>query len=271
MASIKLNRRRAQRQFREPTKTALLDKWYRKQLRQVAKAVGLIAEQYQGETDPLALAAGITRDLFGYSQTLDAWANRVAGIMVRRASEADYQTWLSVGEQMSRETRRKLKSAGVGDTFKTLQAEQVALIKSLPLEAAQKVHEWAQKALEDGERPATFRDRIRTELRPMTESHAQLTARTETARARSNCTQVRAQAVGSDSYIWKTVGDGSVRPRHAELDGTVHRWDDPPVTDYGKGGAPIRSHPGCCFNCRCYAVPLFPERFYGKDKKVQGR
>lgn len=50
-------------------------------------------------------------------------------------------------------------------------------------------------------------------------------------------------------YIWRTRGDNKVRSRHAERDGQVFSWDNPPP-----GG-----HPGEDYNCRCTAEPYFPE------------
>jgi len=44
-------------------------------------------------------------------------------------------------------------------------------------------------------------------------------------------------------YTWHTVGDGNVRPSHAERNGKVYSWDSPP--DDG--------HPGEAYNCRCTA------------------
>jgi hypothetical protein len=44
-------------------------------------------------------------------------------------------------------------------------------------------------------------------------------------------------------YIWRTVGDGKVRSSHAEREGEVFSWDNPP-----DGG-----HPGEAPNCRCWA------------------
>ncbi|HIV44705.1 MAG TPA: minor capsid protein [Candidatus Parasutterella gallistercoris] len=132
----------------------------------------------------------------------------------------------------------------------------------MPMEAAKKAQEWAASGLSDGQRYADIAQRIKNELGGVTESRAICIARTETARARSNFTQARAQAVGSTHYVWHTVGDNAVRPRHRELDRTVHSWSDPPICDVGAGGTPIRSHPGCVFNCRCWPEPLF----YEKDK-----
>jgi len=45
------------------------------------------------------------------------------------------------------------------------------------------------------------------------------------------------------TYTWRTQGDGKVRGAHAERNGKVFSWDDPP-----EGG-----HPGEAPNCRCWA------------------
>ena len=244
-----------QNKFREQAKTAALDRWYRKRLKAVAKQIAQIALEWEG-SDPSQLQLS----LFDYSVRLDEWARSVADIMLRRAASADYDTWLRIGQKISRETRRKLKDAAAGPIFNRLREEQVALIRSLPMEAAKKAQEWAASGLSDGQRYADIAQRIKNELGGVTESRAICIARTETARARSNFTQARAQAVGSTHYVWHTVGDNAVRPRHRELDRTVHSWSDPPICDVGAGGTPIRSHPGCVFNCRCWPEPLFYEK-----------
>lgn len=48
-------------------------------------------------------------------------------------------------------------------------------------------------------------------------------------------------------YIWRTRKDGKVRPSHAENDGRVFSWDDPPET----------GHPGTSYGCRCWAEPAW--------------
>ncbi|MEO0382951.1 MAG: phage minor head protein [Pseudomonadota bacterium] len=49
--------------------------------------------------------------------------------------------------------------------------------------------------------------------------------------------------------IWRTRGDGSVRSSHAQNDGKVFAWDNPPPT----------GHPGDAPGCRCTAEPYYPE------------
>lgn len=50
----------------------------------------------------------------------------------------------------------------------------------------------------------------------------------------------------TDQYIWRTAGDGDVRPEHAAREGQVFDWSNPP-----KGG-----HPGEDYGCRCVAEAL---------------
>lgn len=50
----------------------------------------------------------------------------------------------------------------------------------------------------------------------------------------------------SGQYIWRTAGDSKVRSSHAERDGKIFSWDNPP-----EGG-----HPGEDFGCRCTAEPV---------------
>jgi SPP1 gp7 family putative phage head morphogenesis protein len=107
----------------------------------------------------------------------------------------------------------------------------------------------------------------------VTRSRAELIARTETGRAASALTQARAEYIGSPGYLWRNANDYKVRPEigikhfaklntlakgsHRKLEGTFHRWDDPPIA--GVNGE--RAHPGSIYNCRCWAEPVLPQRY----------
>lgn len=211
------------------------------------------------DEDPILFAGRAQAALNAYSGTLTDWATQVSKKMVQEAADADYQVWLKVGSAISRETRKLLRESGAGTVFRSVQAEQIDLIKSIPTEAAVKVQEWTKDGLSSGERYESIAKRIREELPDITKNRAKLIARTETARARSNFTQARARNVGSPGYIWHTVGDSRVRPMHAALDGTYQTWENPPVCDVGRGGQPLRAHAGCIFACRCWPEPVWPE------------
>lgn len=138
--------------------------------------------------------------------------------------------------------RREIANAPTGHLYDLLMLEQVNLIKSLPLEAAQRVHDIATGLLFKGERP----DRLIQEILrtgEVTEGRARLIARTETSRAASNFLQARAEWVGSEGYIWRGVRDFRERPSHLEMEGKYVRWSTPPTLDGLKG------HAGCLPNC----------------------
>jgi len=89
----------------------------------------------------------------------------------------------------------------------------------------------------------------------VTKSKAALLARDQTLTLNAQITRTRQQNVGITEYVWTTSGDERVRDAHAELDGTVNRWDDPPVSS--EDGR--RNHPGEDYQCRCTAFPVLPE------------
>jgi hypothetical protein len=70
-----------------------------------------------------------------------------------------------------------------------------------------------------------------------------LIARTESAKASAVITQERAKGIGATHYIWRTAQDSDVRESHAEMEGEVCAYDDPPIVD----GEPL--NPGEIYNC----------------------
>lgn len=87
-------------------------------------------------------------------------------------------------------------------------------------------------------------------------SRAQLLARDQVLRVNSQLTQDRHEAAGIVEYEWSASRDVRVRRRHKELDGTRHRYDDPPVVDERTGR---RAHAGADFQCRCICLPVLPD------------
>ncbi|NOD90393.1 minor capsid protein [Ruegeria sp. HKCCD4315] len=61
-------------------------------------------------------------------------------------------------------------------------------------------------------------------------------------------------------YIWRTRRDGKVRSAHAEREGQIFSWDNPP-----EGG-----HPGEDYGCRCTAEPYFAEVSEFMEIALQG-
>lgn len=87
------------------------------------------------------------------------------------------------------------------------------------------------------------------DLLGVTESRAAFIARDQVAKFNGGLTQLRQTSVGVTKYIWSTSLDERVRPEHADREGEVFSWDDPPED----------GHPGFAPNCRCSALPIVDE------------
>lgn len=244
---------------RNPLRLTRLERQYGGQLKLVAQMVGSIVHGGYREDDPGSVT-GIIETLQLYADALDGWARNTAARMIAEAAGADYKAWRERAAEMSTALSRELKNAPTGQVYARLMAEQVELIKSLPLDAAQRVHKLSAEGLQSGVRASELAKEI-YRTGEVTESRAMLIARTETSRSASNFTQARAQYAGSIKYIWRTSGDSDVRHGHAEMNGEVCEWANPPLVNEGTEKKPnyMRHHPGTVWNCRCYAEPILPE------------
>ena len=170
--------------------------------------------------------------------------------MLADVNRRDLTMWRANSAAMSKALREELLTAPTGTTMRSMLHEQVDLITSLPKEAAERVHEMAQKTLVTGQRSKTLIKDI-LETGDVTEARARCIARTEVSRAAAKLTQARAEYAGSEGYIWRTVHDMDVRPSHKEMDGKYVRWSQEPLLSDG-----TRTHAGCIYNCRCVAEPI---------------
>jgi len=239
---------------------------YGAKLRQVASHVARIIEAFT-PSDPqtpfsAAAIARIREALAHYSTAITPWARATAGRMIAEVNRRDRTAWEKYTQGMSAALRFELRTAPTGEVMRGLLEEQVGLITSLPIDAAQRVHERSVEALMTSARYPERTAEIEAALAEMhprqteawLKTRATLIARTETARTASVLMQARAQHVGAESYQWKTAGDWKVRPSHRKLEGSVQRWDAPPLSD----PPDHHSHPGQIFNCRCIALPILP-------------
>lgn len=162
------------------------------------------------------------------------------------------KTWLIYAKDLSRGVREQIRNTDTGAVYQQLLNNQVRLIKSLPLDAAQRIHDLSTRSLIEGNRSSEIAGLIMA-TGHVTRSRANTIARTEVSRASCVFTQARAENLGSEGYIWRTSEDGDVRPSHKAMNGKFVAWDNPPTLDNLKG------HAGCLPNCRCYAEPVIPE------------
>lgn len=225
---------------------------YGVQLRKIAREVGRIVEGYP-PGDP-SLEPLIRQHLRAYADLLFPWAKTTAASMLVDVSRRDEKVWQKLTENMGAAMRMELRSAPMAPVLAQMQAEQVRLITSLPLEASKRVHHLTVEGLADATRASEISMEI-MRTGEVTKSRADLIARTEVGRAAAVITQARAVHVESEGYIWRTAGDNDVRERHKKLAGKFFKWDEPPVT--GENGE--RSLPGAIYNCRCYPEAVLPD------------
>jgi SPP1 gp7 family putative phage head morphogenesis protein len=193
--------------------------------------------------------------LKAYADALKPWARKTAQKMIGEVEARDRDYWSSLGNAISAQLRNDILRAPIGHAMREILDGQVHLITSLPTEAAERVHELTLKGLVNSSRAASYVEEIRRSGE-VTQSRAVLIARTEVARTASVLTMERAKAAGSTHYTWETSEDGDVRPGHAEMQGKVCSWADPPaVMENGKF---MHFHPGTIWNCRCWPRPLIP-------------
>jgi SPP1 gp7 family putative phage head morphogenesis protein len=222
------------------------DTTFSRALVRVARIIGQIVHQFGADH----MAA--RRALEDYGRLLTPWARSTARAMVDEVAARDERVWRERSAAIGSGLRREVARTAVGARAQQLNDEGARLIRSLPLEAAERVTKLSMQAATDGTRASELQKEI-MRTGEVTESRARLIARTEVGRAASAITQARAEAVGSTGYIWRTVGDSDVRHSHKKMNGKFVAWDDPPTLDGMTG------HAGALPNCRCYSEPVIPD------------
>lgn len=228
---------------------------YNSKLKKLARRIGDIIEDMAPD-GTMKSAAPIIKVLNAYAKVIEPWAQSVATFMLRDVAARNEKAWIAHGEAMGKALRHTLRETPIGYEFQALLNENVDLITSLPRSAALRV----QHQVQEGQLKSTRSSEIAKDILAtghVTESRARLIARTEVSRAAVTLTQVRAQALGSQGYIWRSQDDGRVRPEHKAMDGKYVRWDDPPSFPSEPTLGPY--HAGCGPNCRCFPEPVLPD------------
>jgi SPP1 gp7 family putative phage head morphogenesis protein len=227
---------------------------FARHLRTLARHCGALTRQMFEPENFQDSARRIQGLLERYAETLRPWAKAVAERMVQDVARRDRGVWHARGKMMGRELQAEIAGAPTGMVLRNAIGETAALITSLPLEAAQRVGELSIRALVKSSRANELAAEI-LRTGEVTKARANLIARTQTSTTATALVAARATHLGSEGYIWRTVGDADVRKLHRDLNGTFHRWSEPPVA--GERGE--RAHAGQIYNCRCWAEVVLPE------------
>lgn len=208
------------------------------------------------EDGSLTSVKSVIKMLVDYADVIGPWAASVGRLMLADVNRRNEKAWREQGDEIGRNLRKLIEDTPTGAVFKQHLADQVQLITSIPRKAAIKAQKLVQEHMPRGTRSTTLAEEI-LKTSDIPKWRAKLIARTEVSKAAVALTQVRAQALGSQGYIWQTVGDEDVRLDHKRLQGKFIRWDDPPSMPHEPTLGPY--HAGAGPNCRCWPRPVLPE------------
>ncbi|MCY3784591.1 MAG: minor capsid protein [Chloroflexi bacterium] len=169
-------------------------------------------------------------------------ARRLSGYQRRRLIQT-FRDALGV------DIRPVLDDAAIRPLMTAWRQENISLIRTVPTRLRDDLRAGINQAFADKPFDQQELARVVREKGKSAGWNLRRITRDQTNKAIGNLTQARHQQLGIEEYIWSTVGDERVRRAHAALEGTKHRWDEPP----GEG------HPGEAILCRCRARPVIPE------------
>lgn len=136
-------------------------------------------------------------------------------------------------------------SPRIAEKVNAMTTANVQLIKSISSQYLDKVQNAVTQAVVNGKSNKDLVQQIK-DIGKTTEKRAIFIARDQSSKLNAALTQARHEDMGITKYTWSTSGDERVRESHAEKDGQVFEYANPPA-DTG--------HPGHDFNCRCVAIP----------------
>lgn len=235
---------------RSHQQAAKAERFYGSRLRKIAAHIGELVAANPPETPEQS--ATLLDHLRRYSLVITPWANAVAQRMIADVGREDRNVWRARGAEMGRLLHREIETAPTGSAMQQILAEQVGLITSLPIEAAERVHKLTIEGITNSTRAKEIAAEI-MRTGEVAASRAMTIARTEVSRTATTLTMVRAQHVGSTYFEW-VIADSRARPSHKALNHQRYRWDTPPECDPG-----YHALPGCIWNCRCRPRPLFDD------------
>lgn len=202
-------------------------------------------------------------------------ALRLASRMINRVQISNAVSWRHAAKSGSNgrliyEMLRGNISGGTGLKISEIIHNNSHLIKSLPEKIAGTINHHIYMQFTQGIRSESIIEQIRPYMKHAKEYEIQRLARTEVSKADTAITQVRAQDIGLNWYVWKTSHDARVRKSHKLMNEVVVSWDEPPSPELLAGEKFESRYPaGGTYNCRCVALPVvrleqlnFPIKIY---------
>lgn len=235
------------------------DKTLRAYVSQIEKAM----EEEIPAMEDLAKDNGVKMD--SYESDLTALLDKIGAKVDKNVSEAALKKRIQsmyklVNDFNDKEFHKAIKEAvGISDFFINEKWQQMykavwiqdnlSLIKSIKQRTLENIRydlgELIATAQNKQLRAAQLTEMIQN-ITDQNYKRAHLIARDQIGKLNGRLTQLRQQSAGIKRYKWSTSRDERVRPAHAEREGKIFEWDNPPFD--GNPGYPIQ--------CRCVAIPV---------------
>ena len=208
-----------------------------------------------------AAATGIKADSWSddIGSAFGAIADRMLGRLTTRVPTATAKTSRDTSDYNKRQWRDSLRAAyGVdvvraepwlSEQLASWEKDNLSLITRMSENRIASIRGIVQQAVGSGTRASSLVDQVSKSL-DVGRGRAKTIARDQVSKLNANLTQIRQRDVGVDEYEWSTSRDERVRPSHRANEGKRFKWNDPPAET---------GHPGHDINCRCVALPIFPE------------
>lgn len=159
----------------------------------------------------------------------------------------------SLGELSGVAIDTTVKSAALRDTMRSIIAENVDLIKSIPAQYMDRVKGDVYRSITSGQGLYDLIPKIK-EYGNMTDRRAKNIALDQTRKAYNAINAEKMKSVGVKKFEWIHSGGGRFpREEHIEMDGNIYSFDDLPIIDSKTGE---RGIPGQAINCRCTMRPI---------------
>lgn len=213
---------------------------------------------------------------------IEAIALSIARRMVQSVSVANARSWRQAallsgrGQLIYRSLQAEMQGR-TGQEVRKLIRENAGLILSIPEDLRESTARFVAAQQRKGMRSEMIAEALRSRLPELAKSKIHLIARTETAKAETAFSQVRAENLGIRWYEWATAKDQRVRKSHQKMNEVLVAWANPPAPEALVHERSTLGHyaPGGCPNCRCVAIPLvrldevsWPHRVYVRDSIV---
>jgi hypothetical protein len=211
-------------------KTRRLEQQYRAGIAQIARRI--------------LSTVGVQPDLEAWRQAVDERAQKrdvkmaamkLAGHMVKSVDTRSARDWRAAARMGGGLKIYKLLQQSLPEGYEELVASSADYITSIPSKVAEHLVREIGTAHLDGARASTMEKMLRARLPKLVHSQTALIARTQTAKAAAALTESRAVSLGLDWYIWRTSEDSRVRESHANMDGVLCSYSDPPNPDHLAG------------------------------------